>query len=208
MSWSTASVSLEDRHSLTVFFSSQWPENVPSPKPWKTRTAFLLLFIFIPFIVFKQSLSYHILLNRLKDVTSSDDLVLFSSLTAALLIAVAALMVGWRMEKTKFCFQRKDAFLFFLVCFPAYITMSYIVSGIFAGKSHLNIHLYVLNLLVILFLLRKQASPFSINPSFGINYKRLVLYALVIIIVLVILALIAVNIHGELGGAHNRFQIN
>ncbi len=188
-------------------FSSQWPETETRPAPWKSRTAFLILFIFVPLIVFKQSFAYNILLNRLKDVATSENTALFSSLFAALLMAVAALMVWLRMEKAKFCFQRRDVFLFFLVCFSAYIAMSYIVSGIFAGKSHLNIHLYVLNLLVILFLLRKKAVPFSAQSVPGINYKKLILYVLGIILVIVILALIAVNIHGELNGAHDRFQI-
>jgi len=186
-------------------FSSRWPETDARPKPWENRAAFLILFVFVPLIVFRQSLGYNILLNRLKDVTNSENLVLLSSLFAALVMAAAALTVWLRMEKTKFCFQRRDVFLFFILCLSVYIAISYIVSGIFAGKSHLNIHLYVLNLFVILLLVRKQASPFSAQPVSGINYKKLTGYVFAIIVVIAILALIAVNIHGELGGAHDRF---
>ena len=45
-------------------FTSEWPEESLIPERWENRTAFLLTFVFIPFIVFNQSRLYHVLLGN------------------------------------------------------------------------------------------------------------------------------------------------
>jgi len=41
-----------------------------------------------------------------------------------------------------------------------------------------------------------------------VNVKRWFVYLIAIIIVLAILSFIAINIHGELGGSHDRFPMD
>jgi len=188
-------------------FSSKWPESLDEPKHWENRLSFFILFVFIPLIVFRESFAYTTLLKRIENIADSENIVMLSSSVAAIVMIFAA-FIGWmRMERVKFYFGRNDAMFIFIVYFIAYILLSYIVSGLFVGETHLNLHLYILNSIIILLLLRKHFIPFASVPVSDLNAKRLVQCTATIIIVILILTLISISIHGEMGGAHDRFPI-
>ena len=85
-----------------------------------------------------------------------------------------------------------------------YVAISFIVTGVFAGKVFFNHVLYVVNIVVVLALLSIIQNPFSKELDSGIKRKHAQVLA-VVLIVIVLLAVLLVNIHGELAGSQVRF---
>jgi hypothetical protein len=69
-----------------------------------------------------------------------------------------------------------------------------------------NHQLYIVNFVVVLFLLKKLYPAFWETRIDKVNCKRWGLYLLGIAVIFAILALIAINSHGEIGH-HTRFPI-
>ena len=189
-------------------FSSAWPENVSTPKPWENRTALFFLFVFIPLIVFKESLQYNLLVVRLGDVVKPENVARLSSIFVMTLMVVLFFIVWYRVERKRFSVGRKYSRFVFVAYFVTYIILSFVVSGLFAGHIPLNHWLYLVNFVVVLFLLEKRYPVFFSNPVPERNNKLFIGILVFILTVLVLLAFIAVNIHGEMNGAHDRFPLN
>ena len=187
--------------------SSKWPEVSSAPEKWENKTALLIVFVFIPFIVYSQSLGYNKFLQRFKDLGNPENSALISSLSGIIILIIAAVIACLTLNNSKNGFIRKNVMLVFLSFFAAYITISYIVTGALTGTFLLNHHLYWLNFIIIILLARKQYPSFSDNPVTGLNGKKWLLWFSGIIILIILLALISVNIHGEIPGSHNRFQL-
>ncbi len=188
-------------------FSSTWPEKKETPKPWENRIAFIIPLVIIPLIVFKESLSYETLLKRLENVGSSEGVVLLSSIVSGLLICLVFIINGVKLEKIRFNSGKRAVGSLFISWLLAYVVVSFIVTGIFFGKVLSNHILYLVNLIVIILLLLKNGNPFFPEPETGVN-KRLWILLPAVIIVILILAIILVNIHGEISGANQRFALN
>ena len=189
-------------------FSSAWPENVSTPKPWENRTALFFLFVFIPLIVFKESLQYNLLVVRLGDVVKPENVARLSSIFVMTLMVVLFFIVWYRVERKRFSVGRKYSRFVFVAYFVTYIILSFVVSGLFAGHIPLNHWLYLVNFVVVLFLLEKRYPVFFSNPVPERNNKLFIGILVFILTVLVLLAFIAVNIHDEMNGAHDRFPLN
>jgi len=188
-------------------FSSEWKEESSIPKRWENKTAFLMVFVFIPYLVLTNSPLIEAILRRSGDIQKPDDLPVISILTA-IAIVVAVTLTGWfKTIKSGKSFERKDVMLLFVLYFAAYIIISYCVTGAFKGIFLFNHHLYVVNFIVVLILLGKHFPAFSEHPVPDINVKRWIQYAVGIVIVILLLALISINIHQEMGGANNRFPL-
>ncbi len=126
----------------------------------------------------------------------------------ALVVLIVVPIAGWlKVEKSKFSFGRIDVWFIFVVFFSMYIVSSYVVTGAFAGRFHLNNHLYIINLIVILLLLRKHLTSFSDDQVSQTNFKIWSQYLVAVIVVIVLLSIISISIHGEMSGSHDRFLI-
>jgi len=86
--------------------------------------------------------------------------------------------------------------------------ISYVVTGLFAGKTSFNHHLYVLNIILIFILVRNGKYDVFYEVSKAVNTRKWFLWFVVILICIALFSLIAVNAHGELSGGHNRFSID
>ena len=188
-------------------FSSAWPEESFAPEKWESKTALLIVFVFIPFIVFSQSLGYNRFLARFKDLANPAFPALLSSLAGIAVFVIVALITCSRLNRSRNGFRRTDVMIVLLTYFAAYITVSYIVTGALTGTFLLNHHLYWVNFFIIIFLLPKQYPSFFDDLSADLNGKKWLLWITGIIIFIMLLTLIAVNIHGELPGSHIRFQV-
>ena len=187
-------------------FSSKWPDNVESPKPWENRVAFLIAIVIIPLIVYIESLSYNTLLERLKSFAGSEGVVMFSSIFSGLLICSVALF-GWvKMEKVRFMFEKNTVWILFVLFLIAYVAISFVVTGAFFGSILSNHVLYVVNIIVVLILLRKNRNPFCSELK-SVVTRRFLYLMLSALILIVLLTVILINIHGELGGSNNRFPL-
>ena len=188
-------------------FSSVWPEESSAPERWENRAALLLVFVFIPFVVFSQSLGYNKLLGKFSETTNPETSALLSSLAAVLIFVSVAVLGCIRLNNAKHRFERRDAMLLWMAYLAAYITISYIVTGAFTGTFLFNHHLYWVNYIIILLLVRKQYPAFFEDPSSVLNSKKWMLWFAGIIIIIILLTLVSSNIHGEMSGSHNRFQV-
>jgi hypothetical protein len=186
-------------------FTSDWSEESLAPEPWENKTAFLIIFIFIPLIVFTNSRLYDVLSGNPDQAEILKEVTLFGALSGIIVLTAVA-TAGWiKIVKSGNSVGRKDAIIFFVLCLGAYIFLSYCVTGVFSGVFLFNHNLYVVNFIVVLILLRKQFPAFIQEGGLDIGGSKWLQYAVAVIIILLLLAFILINIHGELNGASSRF---
>ena len=188
-------------------FSSAWPEESAAPESWENKTALLLVFVFIPFVIFSQSLGYNKLLEKFSNAANPETSALFSSLTGITIFISVAVITCLILNNAVNKLERRDVMFVLVIYFAAYIMESYIVTGAFTGTFLLNHHLYWVNYIVVILLLREQYPAFSDDPYTELNGKKWFLWAAGIIIFIMLLVLISINIHGEMSGVQNRFQV-
>lgn len=186
-------------------FTSPWPKNTGSPEIWENRVSLLIALIFIPLVVFQQSMTIPVLTERLGNSGIDSKTAMFSSIFSGLLICLVIIFYMVNFEKSKFSFTKNSVSLVFLTFISVYVAISFVVSGIFAGKVPFNHILYLVNIVVVIFLLRFVQNPFAdkLNQEIKIHLFR---FLAAILVIVVLLALLLVNIHGELSGFHNRFE--
>ncbi len=186
-------------------FTSDWPEESMLPERWENKTALLILFAFIPLIVFSNSRLYEVFSGSGAENMAHDEITSFGSIAAMILIAVMA-VIGWiRTVKSGNSFTRKDSMIFFLLYFGVYIIISYCVTGAFSGIFLLNHHLYVVNYIVILVLLGQHFPAFFKHHGLDINGTKWLQYTIAVFVLILVLTVILINIHGEMNGANARF---
>ncbi len=185
-------------------FTSPWPENIETPKPWENRISYIIALIFFPAIVFQQSLSLDTLAERLGGSGIDGGVAATSTIVSGLLICFMAVLYVLKLEKSKFNITRNTVFLIYLTFISVYVAISFIVTGAFAGVVLSNHILYVLNIVAVLIVLHSGQNPFSIELNSVLTKKHFLIFVFVLIAIL-LLALILVNFHGELGGAQIRF---
>jgi len=188
-------------------FSSVWPADASFPERWESRISMLVVFVAIPLIIFADNFGYKTLMERIKDPSNPETSSFLSSLFGGLIILTVAVTGYYTFLKSKARFERKDVLLLFIVYLAAYISISYIVSGLFAGVFLLNHHLYWVNFFLLLWLTGKQFPAFFDKPVSEMNTNRWLLYVVGVVMVVALLAFIAVNSHGEMGGVHDRFPL-
>ncbi len=186
-------------------FSSTWPVESRVPERWESRISMLAVFVIIPFIILIDAMGYNTLMERIKDPVNPETTSFLGTLFGTLIILSVAITGYYRFLKGKISLDRKDVLILLIVYLSAYILISYIVSGVFSGRFPSNHQLYVVNLAVILWLAGKQYIPFFGHPQSEMPVNKWLLYLCGIILIIMFLALISVNIHGEMGGAHDRF---
>jgi hypothetical protein len=189
-------------------FSSEWPEESSVPERWENKTASLIIFVFIPFLVLSNSPVIEVILRKSGDIQKPDNISLPGSLAAIIIVVAVAVFSWYKTFKNRNSFDRKDVLLLFVLYFVSYICISYCVTGAFKGLFHLNHHLYVVNFIAVLILMAKNFPAFTENPVSGINWKEFIKYTICIIILIIILALIAINIHHDIDGVKSRFTLN
>lgn len=188
-------------------YTVSWPEKTESPKPWENRVSWFIVIVIIPLIVFKESLTYSSISERLKSLPGSEGIVWLSSVVAILLIGAVALFYFVKMEKLKFKLERKTIWMFFLLLFAAYVAESFIVTGLFFGNILSNHLLYLANIIVVVILLRTDRDPIIGNQEPVLTLSLLVLFSVAILII-ILLTVLLINVHGELNSFHNRFPVS
>lgn len=187
-------------------FSSSWPidEDI-RPKTWVNRLALFVLLIFIPLIVYRESLTYDHILKRLGEIPSLEQIATTSTTFIAIILLLMAVLLFYKLKDNKYA--KRDVSLFFFAYLSIYTLSSYVVTGLFAGKTGLNHHLYVLNIVLIFIMSRSMKVEWPEKVTNQITAKKWFAYLLAILIFIAFLSLIAISIHGELHGSHNRFEI-
>jgi len=187
-------------------FTSPWPQNIEKPKPWENRVSYIIALVLIPLVVFQQSMTIPDLTERLGNSGIDGKTAMFSSIITVLLICLVIIFYLVKFEKSKFSFTKRTVFFIYLSFISVYVAISFIVSGVFAGSVPFNHVLYVVNIVVVLVLLRLVQDPYSKVLNSGLKREHLLVSAITLIVI-VLLALLLVNLHGELGGSQTRFGL-
>lgn len=186
-------------------FSSKWPvEDEGKSKTWVNTVGLLVLLVFIPLIIYRESLAYGHILNRLGGISNVEQIAYISTLASAIVLSLMAIFLFWKLRDGHY--GTKDATLFLFVYLGTYALLSYLVTGLFSGKTDLNHHLYLLNILIIYIMVRNGKTVFPNVGSNAIPTKKWGLFLLAILAFIALLSLMAISIHGELPGNHNRFE--
>lgn len=188
-------------------FSSSWPILTEKPKIWENRVNYIIVLVLVPLIVFKETLSYSKLEDRLANLAAGTDLAFISSSISAITILLMLFYSIYKIETSSFNFREKTIKTVFIAVFLAYVVVSFIVTGALAGQVHSNQILYLVNFLVAIVLIPRINNPFNVETETGhaIELKR-GLFLIFVLITIIILAFILINFHGELNGSHNRFE--
>lgn len=187
-------------------FSSSWPsDEAIRPKTWVNKLALFALLIFIPLIVYRESLTYDHLLKRLGEIPNLEQIASVSTTCLAIMLLLTAALIFYKLKGTNY--TKKDVSLFLFMYLSVYALSSYIVTGLFAGKTGLNHHLYTLNIILIFIMSRKIEVEWTEEVTDQITAKKFFAYVLAILVFIAFLSLIAISIHDELPGSHNRFEI-
>lgn len=186
-------------------WTSKWPVDTEKPKAWVNNTALFIMIVFVPLIVFRESLGYEHMLKRLGGTPNLEPVAMISSICAAGILLLMAIFLFWKLKDGNYA--QKDIAVFLFGYLSVYMTMSYLVTGLLAGKTSLNHHLYVLNILAVFMLYRLGKFKMPETFSDAINGKKWLAYLIIILALLAVLSIIAMNIHGELPGGHNRFPL-
>jgi len=187
-------------------FSSTWPKETEAPKKWINRSSLFIIVAFIPLIVYRESLTFERYINRLGEIPNLETVALVSTIFSFVVILAMIILSFQKIIKNEF--EKKDVVWLFMIFLVAYTLQSYSVTGVFAGRASLNHHLYVANIIVILLLMRKSYPALFEKTNDNVTVFRWLTYFIIIVAVLALLSVIAINIHGEMGGAHDRFPIN
>ena len=187
-------------------FSSTWPKNLPAPKKWENCSALLLVGGLIPLIVFRESLQYHHFIEKyLKEVPNAEVLANYSVIFV--LVVLGLMMVLLFSLLRKYNYKRKDILLGYFSLLTAYALLSFILKGLVAGEMESNHPLYIINILALFFMTRKVTTSFFDDHSKELPLKKWAIYVLIFAIFLALLTIIAISLHGDIGG-HNRFELN
>lgn len=186
-------------------FSSKWPiDDEGQPKTWVNTIGLLVLLGFIPLMIFRESLAYDPILKRLGNISNVEQIAGISTLVAAIVLALMAISVFWKLKDGNYGTKEVPFFLF--VYLGVYAVLSYLVTGLFAGKMDLNHHLYLLNILIVYIIVRNGKTEYVSVGCNALPTKKWGLCLLAIVVFIALLSLVAISIHGELPGSHNRFE--
>jgi cation transporter-like permease len=190
-------------------FSSKWPDESNSPKKWENITAMLVLLFMVPLIIFKESFSYSIFVVRLQHLANGETIAFWNTLSAAVIIAFIIFFGWWILVKSAYEIKRREVATLFIVYATAYAVLSYITTGLFHGVfvTNSNHHLYLVNIIAIVWLSRKNYPAFFENPTSELRVREWLLVTILAIISIFLMACISIYLHGPTDATYDRFHL-
>tara|TARA_B100000927_G_scaffold270678_1_gene247011 strand:- start:147 stop:764 length:618 start_codon:yes stop_codon:yes gene_type:complete len=184
-------------------YSSKWSSDMTKPKNWVLRASLFVLVVFVPLIVYRETIAYEQLLKRLGDIPNIESVALTSTAIGASILLGMAILLFWRLKDN--AHEKKETAFFLITYLSTYTIISYLVKGLFAGKMAMNHHLYIFNIILIVLFFKNGKFHNAEKVTERIDAKRWFIYLLAILLAVAILSIIGINIHGELPGGQNRF---
>lgn len=182
-------------------FTSDWetePETETTP-----AAPLLLVALVIPFLVWEQSMTDERLVRTLEPLGGGSGAVALSRWGA---LAAVLVFAGWTWRRfTGRVATYADVSAFFFVNLALYTVYSLLVTGAFLSLYRPEQYLYIVNWLILLVLMRKAQTSFSPEPLYP---KECALGTLATLVFVGGLAYVASQSHGEINGAHNRFEVS
>lgn len=189
-------------------FTSDWAVSAKSTSKWgNLLPAFIVAFL-IPVIVWDQSFVMKRLVDTFSPIYSGDISSMVSSVRSFSLFLVLVyagyvyykyFMIEKRREVSYTYVQVRN---FFIAFFGIYIIFTFLITGAFISTYRIEQYLYVVNYVIILITLPVLKPVFTPKETDGKSWLK---NFILVLLIIGVLAFIAIQIHGPLGGAHNRF---
>lgn len=190
-------------------FTSAWEKTEVTQKKSLNFIPLLLLVLLIPFVVWDQSFVMKDLQENFSKLVVGDVETLAATVQIIALLLIL-LQAGYVVIKYHYSqksglvqYSAGDVKVFFMSHFAIYIIYSLLITGAFISTYRIEQYLYIVNFIIIIIALPKLNPIFEIKE---ISTKKWVKNFLLIMLFIAVLALIAINAHGELHGAHQRFD--
>ena len=191
-------------------FTSAWEKTEIAQKKSSNFIPLLLLVLLIPFVVWDQSFVMKDLQENFSKLVAGDTETLAETVQIIALLLIL-LQTGYVLVKYHYTqknglvqYSARDVKVFFMSHFAIYIIYSLLITGAFISTYRIEQYLYIVNFIIIIIALPR------LNPVFetkGIAVGKWGRNFLLVLLFIAILALIAINVHGELPGANKRFDI-
>ena len=190
-------------------FSSKWPENSNAPKRWENISAMLVVLVIIPVIIFRESFSYRMFMEKYQQLPNTETIVFSYTTTAAILITLLIIVSWYILAKSNFQLTKKIVLQLFIMYSVCYYVLSYIATGLFMGTflSNSNHHLYLVNIAAIALLIGKERDIFSKIPSQKIDTNRWLILIFILFISVAAMAWLSIGLHDETGPLYDRFPM-
>ncbi len=189
-------------------FTSDWVEGDKTVGKWGNLIPALVLTLLIPFIVWDQSFGIKRLVDTFSPIYGGDIAAMVAGIRSfsLFLILLYAGYVYYKyfmtMNETRISYGYASVKSFFITFFGIYIIYTFLITGAFVSVYRIEQYLYIVNYLIILFVLPGLKPVFL---SKEMNSKTWLRNFIIVLLIIGALAFIAIQTHGPLGGAHNRF---
>ncbi len=189
-------------------FTSGWAEGDKTASKWGNLIPALILVLLIPFIVWDQSFGIKRLVDTFSPIYGGDIAAMVGGIRsfALFLILLFTGYVYYRyfmiLPGTRISYRYASVKSFFTAFLGIYIIYTFLITGAFVSTYRIEQYLYIVNYLVILFILPALKPVFILKET---NGKIWLKNFIVVLLIIGMLAFIAIQTHGSLGGAHSRF---
>lgn len=187
-------------------FTANWPKTTPSEAPSRSGFPIVMLVLFIPLIVWDQSFGSERVREMVTALNPGKAAMLTELTQTVAFLAIIGAGVYWFFyfySKSKSeAFAFKSLYPFFLAHFTLYTFCSWLITGAFLSTYRLEQYLYVVNLLVIGFLIKRAKANFL--PMENRPHWWVILLA-VVLVTMAVASLVAINSHEAWERATKRF---
>ncbi len=191
-------------------FTSEWETTDTQASGSGLLAPVVILTLIIPFIVWDQSFGTERLVETIRgfgplaDAAGITNGVQWVALLLVLAFAGYSVFKYYIRPKAPVTELTYEAIqLFFFLNLGLYTIYSLLITCAFMSLYRVEQYLYLLNVVVLAFLLKKTQASFS---NRGLNISRWAINFAFIIAIFAILTAVAISTHGELNGANRRFE--
>jgi hypothetical protein len=190
-------------------FTSEWEVTETSQKKWSNFLPILMVVLFIPFVVWDQSMT----LERLEQ--NYEKLIQSHASSAAWVVQLISLFLilgqtAFILYKYHFSrnnelvqFSGSEVKTFLASHFAIYAIFSLLNTGAFVSTYRIEQYLYLVNYAIIIIVISRLSPVFELRTT---DYGKWSKNLLLILGFIALLALIAISIHGEMPAMQKRFE--
>lgn len=189
-------------------FNSKWPESPKAPMKWEQIVSLLVVLVFVPLIIFRESFFYTDFAEKYQSALNPEEIAVVSTYGSAFIILMMVVLIWRSIAKVKYDMGRKEIFIFMITYLIGYTLLSYISTGAVARVFHSNHHLYFANIALVVWFSRKNENPFFNNLSQQIQKKKWVILVFLILISIMIMSILGIEVHGPTPARYDRFPMN
>ncbi|WP_159474693.1 hypothetical protein [Dyadobacter sp. 3J3] len=191
-------------------FTSEWPVTEIKTNRNKLLAPLLILILIIPFFVWDQSFETKRLVETIQSfdpIADAAGITKSVQWVALLLILITSgywlYLFYFKNKENTITINEQDTNRFFLGYLGLYTLYSILITCAFLSLYRIEQYLYIVNLLIIGFFIGKFQPGFT---NRGLNYSRWIINLIFALAFIALIVVVAISSHGELKGAHNRFE--